>query len=273
MTSATQIDATFALEASAIQRFRDDGFIRLPNVLSANILDDIAPEITRMVDEGNRLKDVPLSERSLYNQAFIQVANLWTRSDRLRGFAFNKRLARIATELMGTRGVRMWHDQALYKEPSGSFTPWHVDQQYWPMSNTNSVTAWIPLQAVPIEMGPLCFGRGSHRKRIGRDLEISAESEQQIGDAVRREKIDEVQEPFATGDVSFHLGWTLHRAGPNTTNELRRVFTIIYMDIDMRLAPPKNKNQQADWDVWTPSTQLGEIMDDSLNPILYERKD
>ena len=68
-------------------------------------------------------------------------------------------------------------------------------------------------------MGPLCFGRGSHRKRIGRDLEISAESEQQIRDAVRKEKIDEVQEPFALGDVSFHLGWTLHRAGPNTTTE------------------------------------------------------
>ena len=59
------------------------------------------------------------------------------------------------------------------------------------------MTAWIPLQAVPIEMGPLCFGRGSHRKRIGRDLEISAESEQQIRDAVRKEKIDEVQEPYA----------------------------------------------------------------------------
>ena len=54
-------------------------------------------------------------------------------------------------------------------------------------------------------MGPLCFGRGSHRKRIGRDLEISAESEQQIRDAVRKEKVDEVQEPFALGDVSYHL--------------------------------------------------------------------
>ncbi len=270
MPSTMQIDEPYPLEASAIKRFREDGFIRLPNVLSAEILDGVAPEITRMVDEGNRLKDIPLGERSLYNQAFIQVANLWTRSDRLKQFAFSERLARIAAELMGTRGVRMWHDQALYKEPSGSFTPWHVDQQYWPMANSNSVTAWIPLQAVPLEMGPLCFGRGSHLKRIGRDLEISAESERQIGEAVRKEKIDEVQEPFAVGDVSFHLGWTLHRAGPNITNELRRVFTIIYMDIDMRLAPPKNKNQQTDWEVWTPSTQIGEVMDDPLNPVLFE---
>src|SRR5688572_5219741 len=267
---ATELDAPFALDDGAIRRFGDDGFIRLPGVLTRDVLADYAPEINRLVDEFNRLKDIPLEERSLYDQAFIQVHNLWTRSERVRELAFSKRLARIAAELMGTRGVRMWHDQALYKEPSGGFTPWHVDQQYWPMASPHSVTAWIPLQETPLEMGPLCFGRGSHRKHIGRDLEISAESEEQIREEVRKEKIDQIQEPFALGDVSYHLGWTLHRAGPNTTNRPRRVFTIIYMDADMRLVNPKNKNQQRDWDIWTPSTKVGEVMDDPLNPILYE---
>jgi ectoine hydroxylase-related dioxygenase (phytanoyl-CoA dioxygenase family) len=221
-------------------------------------------------EERNRLKDVPLEKRTLYDQAFLQVMNLWRESELVRELAFSKRLARIAAELLGARGVRMWHDQALYKEPSGSFTPWHVDQQYWPMASSHCITAWIPLQPVPLEMGPLCFGRTSHRKRIGRDLEIGAESEEQIRAAVKREKIDEVQEPFAPGDVSFHLGWTLHRAGPNTTDQLRRVFTIIYMDAEMRLAEPKNKNQQLDWETWTPSTKIGEVMDDPLNPVLYQ---
>jgi ectoine hydroxylase-related dioxygenase (phytanoyl-CoA dioxygenase family) len=267
--SASELDTPYALDEDAIRRFREDGFIRLPGVLSSDLLADYTPEINRLVDEYNRLKDVPLEERSLYDQAFIQVHNLWTRSERVRELACCKRLARIAAELMGTRGVRMWHDQALFKEPSGGFTPWHVDQQYWPMASPMSVTAWIPLQPVPIEMGPLCFGRGSHRKHIGRDLEISAESEQQIRDAIKKEKIVEVQEPFALGDGSYHLGWTLHRAGPNTSDKPRRVFTIIYMDADMRLDKPKNKNQQLDWEVWTPSTQIGEVMDDPLNPVLY----
>jgi ectoine hydroxylase-related dioxygenase (phytanoyl-CoA dioxygenase family) len=269
-SSASELDSAYPLDEETIRRFREDGFIRLPAVLSGEVLADFAPEISRLVDESNRLKNIPLEERSLYDQAFIQVCNLWTRSDLVRELAFSRRLARIASELMGTRGVRMWHDQALYKEPSGGFTPWHVDQQYWPMASSLSITAWIPLQAVPIEMGPLCFGRGSHRKHIGRDLEISAESEQQIRDAVRKEKILEVQEPFALGDVSYHLGWTLHRAGPNTTDRPRRVFTIIYMDADMRLAKPKNQNQQVDWKTWTPSTEIGEVMDDPINPILYE---
>jgi hypothetical protein len=66
------------------------------------------------------------------------------------------------------------------------------------------------------------------------------------------------------------MGWTLHRAGPNTTDTPRRVFAIIYMDSAMRLAMPKNKNQQVDWEAWTPSTQVGEVMDDPLNPVLWE---
>jgi len=265
-----ELDSTYPLDEATIHRFREDGFVQLKNVLSEEVIADFAPEINRLVDEGNRLKEIPMEERSLYDQAFVQVGNLWTRSERVREFAFSKRLARIAAQLLGTRGVRMWHDQALYKEPSGGFTPWHVDQQYWPMASAQSVTAWIPLQPVPIEMGPLCFGRGSHHRRIGRDLEISAESEQRIRDEIKKQEIDEVQEPFALGDVSFHLGWTLHRAGPNQTSQPRRVFTIIYMDIDMQLAPPKNKNQDLDWRTWTPSTKPGEVMDDPLNPVLCE---
>jgi ectoine hydroxylase-related dioxygenase (phytanoyl-CoA dioxygenase family) len=270
IATSNQLDTPYPLDEAAIRRFREDGFVRLTNVLSPETLAEYAPDISRTVDEGNRLKSTPLEERTLYDQAFIQVMNIWTRNEHVRQLAFSKRLARIAAELMGTRGVRMWHDQALYKEPSGGFTPWHVDQHYWPMANSNSITAWIPLQPVPIEMGPLCFGRGSHRKRVGRDLEISAESEQHISDEVRKAKIDEVQEPYAMGDVSFHLGWTLHRAGPNKTDNPRRVFTIIYMDIDMRLAKPSNKNQQLDWETWTPSTQIGEVMNDPNNPVLYK---
>jgi ectoine hydroxylase-related dioxygenase (phytanoyl-CoA dioxygenase family) len=205
----------------------------------------------------------------MYDQAFIQVCNLWRESQRAQELAFSRRLARIAAELLGTRGVRMWHDQALYKEPSGGVTPWHVDQQYWPMASALNVTAWIPLQSVPSEMGPLSFGRGSHRKRIGRDLEIGADSEREIGAAVQYQGIEEVREPFTLGDVSFHYGWTLHRAGPNASSDCRRVFTIIYMDMDMRLAEPRNQNQQRDWETWSPSTKIGEVMDDELNLVLW----
>ena len=264
------LDAPYHLTDDQCRRFREDGFIRLPGVFDDETLAHFEREITALTLAHDPNRGVPLADRDTYGKAFIQVGNLWSRGAEARRLTFSRRLARIATHLLGTRGVRLWHDQALYKEPSGGFTPWHADQQYWPMASGLCVTAWIPLHAVPLEQGPLSFGRGSHVKRIGRDLEISDESERIIREAIASEGIVEVTEPFAAGDVSFHLGWTLHRAGPNVTTEPRKVHTVIFMDVDMRLASPRNRNQDNDWHTWTPSTQVGEVMDDPLNPVLHE---
>jgi hypothetical protein len=43
------------------------------------------------------------------------------------------------------------------------------------------------------------------------------------------------------------------------------------MDRDMRLAEPRNANQENDHRTWTPSTKVGEIMADPLNPVLFEQ--
>ncbi|MEZ6098885.1 MAG: phytanoyl-CoA dioxygenase family protein [Pirellulaceae bacterium] len=266
---AIDLDRPYLLSEEQIQHFREDGFIKLKGVFSREEIEHYEPALSRVTFEHDRNKGVPMDQRNTYDRAFIQVSNVWEFDEVAKEFSFGKRLARIASELLGTRGVRMWHDQCLYKEAGGGFTPWHADQQYWPMASGLSITAWIPLQATPIEMGPLCFGRGSHVKNVGRDLEISDDSEQLIRQAVKEQGIIEIQEPFELGEVSFHYGWTLHRAGPNTTGTPRKVHTVIYMDVDMCLAPPRNSNQQVDWERWTPSTQIGQIMDDPINPVLY----
>jgi hypothetical protein len=267
---AEQLDAPYPVTDSQRHQFREDGFIRLSRVFDPAILGELEPEITSLTLANHRLAGVPMEQRDTYSKAFIQVGNLWQQGAAAKRLTFSRRLAGIATELLGTRGVRLWHDQALYKEPSGGFTPWHADQQYWPMASGLCVTAWIPLHAVPLEQGPLSFARGSHLKRIGRELAISDESEELIRAEIRTAGLLEVTEPFAPGDVSFHLGWTLHRAGPNTTPLPRKVHTVILMDIDMRLAEPANANQKKDHETWTPSTAVGEIMEDPLNPVLYE---
>lgn len=266
---ADALNTPYELSPQQITKFREEGFIKLREVFDAATLEHYGNAVTR-VTMAAAASLQPLEKRDTYGKAFIQVSNIWERDATIKAFSFSRRLARIATELLGTRGVRMWHDQALYKEPAGGFTPWHVDQQYWPMSSGLSVTAWIPLQSVPLNMGPLCFGKGSHLKNIGRDLAISDESERIIREAIKAQGVIESYEPYDLGEVSFHYGWTLHRAGPNETTEPRKVHTVIYMDMDMKLAKPRNPAQQSDWERWTPSTQIGQVMNDALNPVLFE---
>jgi len=244
-------------------------FFKLPNVVDAETLQYYGDEITAITLANNKHDQTPMGERSTYGKAFIQVGNLWCRSEVVMAFSFSERLARIASQLLGVSGVRMWHDQALYKEPAGGITPWHVDQQYWPMASEKCVTAWIPLQPVPSDMGPLAFAEKSHLVDFGRDLPISDDSEERITKYIAESQLQVSSEPFALGDVSFHYGWTLHHAGPNISDSPRKVHTIIYMDHEMRLAEPTNENQRLDWEAWTPSTAIGEVMDDKLNSVLF----
>lgn len=268
MTAA--LDAPYPIDAERIARFRRDGFIRLKHVFDADTLRRYGEEITRLTVALNT-QAAPLEERSTYDRAFLQVMNLWEHGDAARDFVFGRRLAGIATALLEVDGVRLYHDQSLYKEPGGGITPAHADQYYWPLASDRTVTAWVPLQAVPQEMGPLAFFAGSQHVEFGRDLGISDESEREITANMQAQGFPVVDGPFDLGEVSFHLGWTFHRAGQNRSQRPRSVMTVIYMDRDMRLKAPDNHMQQQDWEQWCPGARAGEIIDTPKNPVLFER--
>lgn len=266
-----ELDRPYSLEPEAITFFRKNGFVRLKKLFSARELSRYRRVISDLTLKLSR-QELPLELRSTYSKAFLQVTNLWEHSALARELVFSRRLARVAAELLEVGGVRLYHDQSLLKEPGGGFTPAHADQFYWPLASDRSVTAWVPLQPVAEAMGPIAFYAGSHLLDIGRNLAISDQSEQLITAEMDRQRLPLVADPFELGEVSFHLGWTVHRAGPNATDLPRSVMTIIYMDKDMRLSAPANRNQEIDREAWCPGVGIGEVIDSPKNPVLWERR-
>lgn len=264
------LNKNYALNSDQINFYHKNGFIKLKNIFDAETLKYYEQLISKKVAQKSE-EFAPLKERDTYGKAFLQIFNLWTESEEIKKFVFSKRLAKIATELMEVDGVRMYHDQALFKEGHGGFTPWHADQYYWPLSSDKTVTAWIPLQKIDPEMGPLEFSAGSQVISEGRALAISDESEKQIEKRLRVTDFEKVSQPFDLGEVSFHSGWVFHRAGPNTTDRTRKVMTVIYIDKEMRLISPSNDGQVNDWNTWCPGAKIGEVIDTHLNPILFKK--
>lgn len=263
-----ELNTHYTVGPEAIDFYREKGYIKLKNVLSPAVLAYYGTIITDLVVKLNTLLK-PMEERTTYERAFLQIMNLWREDERAKEFVFSKRLAKIATDLMGVTGVRIYHDQALYKEPSGGLTPWHADQFYWPLASPNTVTVWIPLQPTPMEMGPLAFAEGSQHVEIGRDMEISDASEKILADALRQQNFPMYDTPFDLGEVSYHAGWTFHRAGPNVSAQPRKVMTMIYMDMDQVIMPPRNKFQVADHAKWLNNVPVGSHPQDDLNPVLF----
>ena len=265
------LEATYPVSQEAINFFQKNRYIKLKNVFDTATLSFYGEAINRKVVALN-VQDKPLDKRDTYGKAFLQIFNLWKEDEICKEFIFGKRLGKIAADLMQTWGVRMYHDQALFKEAGGGITPWHADQYYWPLASDKIVTAWIPLQEIPLEMGPLEFSAGSHQIVEGRELSISDESESIIQQKLHVTDFKHVIEPFDLGEVSFHSGWIFHRAGANKTTETRKVMTVIFMDSHMILKEPENENQRKDWEKWCPKAIVGEVIDTPLNPVIYSHE-
>jgi ectoine hydroxylase-related dioxygenase (phytanoyl-CoA dioxygenase family) len=263
-----ELNAPCNITNEQLDFFRKNGFIKIKDVLSPGLIDYMDKVISREVNRLNT-QHLAIEDRDTYGKAFLQIMNIWRNAEDVKQIVFSKRLADIARQLLEVSGVRLYHDQALYKEPGGGHTPWHADQYYWPLETDRTVTAWIPLQETPLELGALEFSAGSSSLTEGRDKEISDESQVFLEDRLKQLGFPQIVEPFALGEISFHTGWTYHRAGPNTTNKMRKVMTMIYMDKEMRLKAPENKNQQLDWDTWCPGARVGELINTMLNPIIY----
>jgi len=266
----TSLSKPYILSDEHIEFYNQNRFIKLKQVFDSETISFFNEAISNRVDIMNK-ESIPLNERSTYGKAFLQLFNLWREDEVVKEFIFSERLAKIAADLMQVDGVRIYHDQALFKEAGGGITPWHADQYYWPLETDKTITAWIPLQETPMELGPLEFSAGSHQIIEGRDLEIGDESETIIQKNLKITNFNHVVEAFDLGEVSFHSGWVFHRAGANTTDQMRKVMTVIYMDKDMLLKNPENKNQINDWNTWCPGANIGEVIDTPLNPIVYKK--
>lgn len=264
------LDEPYELSYDHVSFYQENGYIKLKNVLPDEVImflnDTISAEVVRL-----NTQHLPIEQRDTYGKAFLQIMNIWTKSKPVKQIVFGKRLAKIAADLMEVNGVRLYHDQALFKEAGGGHTPWHADQYYWPLSSDNTVTAWIPLQQTGLDLGPLEFSAKSQQLQEGRTLKISDDSETIIQKKLTLNDYTKIVEPFDMGEVSFHNGWVFHRAGANSTNRMRKVMTIIYMEKDMRLKQPSNENQQLDWETWCPGARVGEVIDTPLNPVLFDR--
>lgn len=255
------------LAAEAVDVFERDGFVRLKEFFSPALLERYGAFISQEVRRGNS-QIAPFEERDTYHKAFLQVTNLWRTSEKAREFVFSKRLASLAAQLLRVANVRLYHDQALYKEPGGGITPWHADQFYWPLDSEKTITAWVPLQETPLAMGPIAFAAGSHRMTTGRDLAISDESDRAIRKALEAGRFREDEEAFELGEISFHSGWTFHHTRANRTPAPRAVMTIIYIADGIRLTAPQRPEHQLDWEAFMPGVKPGEVVDSPLNPVL-----
>ena len=211
-----------------IDAFARDGFVVVEDLLTAAELAHYEPLVTAAVHDRADGDDRPLEERTPYQQSFQQCINLWEDHEALRPLSFHQRIGQAAGELLGVSALRLWHDQALFKRAHGRETDPHQDQPYWPIAETDTITAWIPLQGSTIASGAMGYLPGSHLVGLRRFQNIFvAEDASEFMQSPEIQGIEPVYVEVPPGAVAFHHGLTVHMAKPNTTDVDRPVHTMI----------------------------------------------
>lgn len=247
------------------ETFSEKGYVVVPGLLP---LDDVA-RFGAAVDAGVAARTAgdarALTDKSAYEQSFSQVINLWEDTPDVRPLTFHPAITAMAASLLGVERVRLWHDQALYKEAGGRHTDPHQDQPYWPIVETDTITAWIPLMDVSLEAGAMGYVPGSHRFGVrkfagifwgeGFDLEAGPEAQ----------GVPPEFAPVRAGDVAFHHGLTIHLAGANDSAETRRAHTAIFFaDGSTRAGKPRGHPSVERGDV-----AVGEPIASAVTPIAH----
>ncbi len=267
-TEPSLLDDTFALDPVLVERFRTDGHVLVEALATRDEIESFRPLIEHAALDTAWDKR-PLEERDTYGKAFLQSFNLWRVDERIARFVLSARFARVAAGLLGVERVRLYHDQALFKEPGGGRTPWHQDQCYWPMDTDRTITMWMPLVDVPVEIGSMTFVTGSHEMGDLRGSAISDASDAEFAALISDRALPtHSYGVLSAGDATFHAGWTIHSAGPNPTDTMRPVMTVIYVADGARVRADLTELQDFDRKVWLGGAGPGEQIDSELNPVL-----
>ena len=262
--------------------YAEQGFLVVPRFLDEEELEEWRAAVDRAVAERGQQRfsfaaegeqatsrTGPREEQEYYDRVFTQRNNLWQTDEHVRRLLLQANLGKYVADLAGVDGVRIWHDQALIKEPYGNPTAFHLDVPYWSFTSADAITIWLALDDATIENGCLYYVPGSHLARKFDNVGITSRLGSLFEIYPDWADVTPVPCPVPAGGALFHNGLTFHGAGANMTPGRRRAMTCAYMpegavfNGNRNVLPPDYFN----------SLTVGDVLDnEAQNPLVYSRR-
>ncbi|HSI83360.1 MAG: phytanoyl-CoA dioxygenase family protein [Candidatus Methylacidiphilales bacterium] len=264
------------LSQDQIEKYQQDGFVVQPGFLSSSEVAELKSAMLESIAEMARTQGnamvagggAKMEQKGHYAKVFTQRLNLWRINKTVKSYMLSPDLGKMLCRLADIDGIRVWHDQALIKEPFGNPTSWHLDNPYWSFFSRDAVSVWIALEDATLENGCMWFSPASQKLAAFENVGIG----QNIGDLFNvypaMGEIDPVAAPMKAGDCSFHNGLTAHGAGANMTRKRRMAMTCAYMPAGSTF----NGKQNILPEDYFASLKPGDILEnDDWNPIVYSK--
>ena len=262
----SELSRTYPLTNDQIVFFRKNGFIKLKEVFKPGTVLKLRSELIKVLK-----KEFNVDPDKEAHDRFLSLEMAWTENTLLRSYVLSPRLAKISADLLGVSAIRLYHDNVLAKQAGCGRTPWHFDDHHFPLDTNDVVTAWIPAQPTPVEMGPLSFAYPLNVHKLVNAIKFKktgASYDKGVSEVFSKNKVAVNETPFELGEVSFHHNLNFHTASRNGTDRSRIALANTYYKDGARVINSPTM-VSGDWQKFMPNVKPGDIAASYLNPICW----
>ncbi len=186
-----------------IDFFKKNGFIKLKRVFSPGAVLKLRAELINLLKEEFKVDpDKGAQDR------FLSLEVIWPDNALLRAYVLSPRLGQISADLLTVPAVRLYHDNVLAKQTGCGRTPWHFDDHHFPLDTNDVVTAWIPAQPIPLEMGPLSFAYPLDVHKLVNAVTFEKTGtgyDRKVSEVFLKNNVSVNETPFELGEVNAKL--------------------------------------------------------------------
>ena len=268
------------LAPEQINSYTENGFIIIEDFLNQEELEKWRVAVMEAVEErkGQKMpgKSIKVGEddginvdADYFKNVFDQLLNLWQTNDTVRELMLDNRIGKLAADLSGADGIRIWHDQALIKRPWANPTSWHLDTPFWSFFNRKALSIWVALDDVTLENGCMFFIPGSYIETRFESPSIG----KNVGDIFNFypefKNAKSVPAVMKAGSCSFHNGLTIHGSHANMTSGFRRAMTCAYMPDGSTFNGQPNILPES----YLSTLTVGDLLNNNdQNPLIYKNQ-
>jgi ectoine hydroxylase-related dioxygenase (phytanoyl-CoA dioxygenase family) len=261
----------YRLTNDQVAFFHEYGYLADVKLLEQPQIDHLKSELEQLMDPnhpGNSLyHEFHSNESSDPDKILFHALGAWRITEGFHDVLWNPAFTMAASQLLGNKAVRFWHDQLFCKPAKhGGVVAWHQDYSYWTRTGPlQHLTCWVGLDDATIENGCLYYVPKSHNWGLLDKPPLAGDM-----DGLMQYLSDEQKAAFRpipielkAGHATFHHPLMVHGSQANSSPRSRRAFvTNVFAD---------GTQSKSDDELLkgVPPIKAGHRMEGQFFPLLY----
>lgn len=262
----------YHLSPEQIDFFEENGYLSHIQMLDEEQINRLRSDLEAISDSshpGHELfYEFNSNESGDPDRVLFHSLGHWRITQGFHDVLWNPRFVVAASQLLGHKTVRFWHDQ-LFSKPAhhGGVVAWHQDYSYWTRTQPmQHLTCWTGLDDSSTENGCLYYIPGSHKWNLLDKIQLAGDMDgilEYLSPEQQKQYDKKVAIEMPAGYGSFHHPLMMHGSYENRSNRSRRAF-VINVFADGTRSDSDDPMLEG-----VPVINKGEIMSGKFFPVLY----